>query len=103
MLPLFLLNNISCYFSLCDVDIDECEKGTSNCTHKCNNEDGGYFCTCNDGYEIDSDNRTCKGISVITDQYHRAYFSSSLYDFGLGRHDTWCILLYNVMCLCLLL
>ena len=56
--------------SLCDVDIDECgEEGTNDCTQICNNEDGGYSCTCiNVGYQIDSDNRTCKGISVITDQ-----------------------------------
>ena len=55
--------------NILNVDIDECgEEGTSNCTQICNNEDGGYSCTCIDGYQIDSDNRTCKGISVITDQ-----------------------------------
>ena len=66
-----------CYFSLCDVDIDECEESTSNCTQICNNEDGGYSCTCNDGYQIDSDNRTCKGITVINPMadYHRRVYS----------------------------
>ena len=61
-------NNVKCYFSLCDIDIDECEVGTSNCTQICNNNDGGYSCTCYDGYQInDSDNRTCKGITIIND------------------------------------
>ena len=64
---MILTNSVSCLFSLCDVDIDECEVGTSNCTQICTNEDVGFSCTCEGGYEIDSDNRTCKGIVVISD------------------------------------
>ena len=51
----------------CDIDIDECDIGTSNCTQRCTNEDGGFFCTCKGGYQLDSDNKTCKGITVIND------------------------------------
>ena len=65
---MILIYNVSCRFLLCDVDIDECEVGTSNCTQICRNKDGGFSCSCEGGYEIDSDNRTCKGIVVISDQ-----------------------------------
>ena len=43
------------------VDIDECERGTDGCDHNCTNTDGSYYCTCMDGYELESDNHTCTG------------------------------------------
>ena len=42
-------------------DIDECERGTDGCDHNCTNTDGSYYCTCMDGYELESDNHTCAG------------------------------------------
>ena len=42
-------------------DIDECERGTDGCDHNCTNTDGSYYCTCMDGYELESDNHTCTG------------------------------------------
>jgi len=42
-------------------DIDECEEGTDGCDHNCTNTDGSYYCTCMDGYELESDNHTCTG------------------------------------------
>ena len=42
-------------------DIDECERGLAGCDHNCNNIVGSYFCTCMDGYELESDNHTCTG------------------------------------------
>ena len=43
------------------LDIDECEEGADECDHNCTNTDGSYYCTCMDGYELESDNHTCKG------------------------------------------
>ena len=42
-------------------DIDECVPGLTRCNHNCTNTAGGYFCTCMDGYELESDNYTCTG------------------------------------------
>ena len=44
-------------------DIDECERGTDGCDHNCTNTDGSYYCTCMDGYILQSDNHTCTGDS----------------------------------------
>ena len=34
----------------CSVDIDECSQGTAGCNQGCNNTEGSFICTCNDGY-----------------------------------------------------
>ena len=53
------------YCSLCVLllffaDIDECL--TDNiCQHKCRNVQGTYFCTCNRGYQLREDKRSCEG------------------------------------------
>ena len=52
-LLIWLLN-----FSL---DVDECTRGTSGCDHNCTNTNGSYYCTCMDGYVLESDNHTCTG------------------------------------------
>ena len=41
-------------------DIDECVQG-AGCSQNCNNTAGSYFCTCMDGFELESDNHTCAG------------------------------------------
>ena len=42
-------------------DIDECLEGLDGCDQRCANTAGSYFCTCTDGYELESDNHTCTG------------------------------------------
>ena len=54
----FLINNNGVIFYS---DIDECVQGLAVCSQKCNNTVGSYFCTCMDGYELESDNHTCTG------------------------------------------
>ena len=43
------------------LDIDECVPRLTRCDHNCTNTAGGYFCTCMDGYKLESDNHTCTG------------------------------------------
>ena len=50
-------------------DIDECEEGTDGCDHNCTNTDGSYYCTCMDGYELNSDNHTCAGAQLLINTY----------------------------------
>ncbi|PVD36007.1 hypothetical protein C0Q70_02977 [Pomacea canaliculata] len=40
-------------------DLDECRQGVVNCSHTCNNKDGGFVCSCPLGMKLDEDYRTC--------------------------------------------
>lgn len=44
----------------CD-DLDECELGDACCQHVCSNEQGGYTCMCNSGFQIHRDGCLCNG------------------------------------------
>lgn len=43
------------------LDIDECRDNTDGCAQNCINTVGSYSCTCNTGYSLASDRRTCEG------------------------------------------
>ena len=47
------------------LDINECTStlGLNNCQQKCFNNIGSYKCGCNKGYQLTSDQKTCKGIN----------------------------------------
>ncbi|XP_059187576.1 mannan-binding lectin serine protease 1 isoform X2 [Centropristis striata] len=45
------------------VDVDECSERSDEdllCDHFCHNYIGGYYCSCRYGYQLHSDNRTCR-------------------------------------------
>ena len=41
---------ILCSYGIFQSDIDECAEGIDDCEHNCINTEGGYNCTCDDGY-----------------------------------------------------
>ena len=41
------------------IDLNECKLNVSNCDQFCTNTLGSYFCFCEKGYELDTDNHTC--------------------------------------------
>ena len=45
-------------------DINECN-GDHECDQVCTNTDGSFVCSCDDGYLLQADGRTCEGISYI--------------------------------------
>ena len=47
------------YFS---TDIKECDTANGGCAYTCTNTIGSYYCTCNNGYTLQSDKHTCKGM-----------------------------------------
>ena len=46
-------------------DIDECVQGLAGCDHNCTNTNGSYYCTCMDGYTLESDNHVCIGNDYV--------------------------------------
>ena len=49
-------------------DINECTAGTHQCEQVCQNTVGSYTCACNSGFVLDSDGRSCDGISIAIEQ-----------------------------------
>jgi tolkin protein len=41
--------------------MDECKTQNGGCVHNCCNTVGGYYCTCNAGYALQSDKKNCLG------------------------------------------
>ena len=52
-------------FLILHPDIDECTQGLAGCSYNCINTPGSFFCTCMDGFELLSDNRSCAGDGYI--------------------------------------
>ena len=47
-------------------DIDECAQGNAGCSQGCRNTDGGFTCTCNQGYQTHHEDPTyCVGMLCI--------------------------------------
>ena len=59
---LYILKNVSITEYL---DIDECADKTHTCDNNaaCSNYDGGYNCTCNDGFNGDG-RASCNGLFI---------------------------------------
>ena len=48
-------------------DIDECDKDyKGGCSQKCTNKPGSFVCSCEKGYNLDTDGKTCIGESNTT-------------------------------------
>ena len=41
--------------------IVRCTNGDHSCEHNCHNTDGSYTCSCNSGYSLTSNNKSCSG------------------------------------------
>ena len=49
--------NLICF--VYNTDVDECKRGTNNCSQLCINTVGSYTCDCILGFQLDSDGRAC--------------------------------------------
>ena len=63
---MLLINNISTHehfskFSFHHLDINECLTSNGGCAQNCANTIGSFTCSCNSGYSLNTDNRTCAG------------------------------------------
>ena len=72
-------------------DRDECALGISGCNQICTNTVGSYMCSCNPGYQIALNNRTCTGKHIASNmmvsfkQFTMQYVDMN--ECALGMHD----------------
>lgn len=59
--PLYYYTSIYLVVLCVLLDDQECDIDNGGCQHTCINTDGGYYCSCNQGYQIDDDHKSCKG------------------------------------------
>ena len=53
------------------LDIDECAESTNGCTQTCINTHGSYSCSCDAGYRLASDGRSCIDIDECAEDTDR--------------------------------
>ena len=49
------------------IEINECERGTDLCEHTCTNTAGSYYCSCNTGYHLETNDYNCSGTILYLD------------------------------------
>ena len=52
---------MSVNMSFSSTDINECNNNNGGCAQTCTNSDGSFQCSCNSGFRLNSDGRTCSG------------------------------------------
>ena len=65
-------------------DVFECGTNNGGCTQNCHNTEGSYYCSCDSGYTLDSDDHGCTGTlysqnsHIILHVYMLVHFVSNL-------------------------
>ena len=47
------------------IDINECLSNMDNCSQVCTNTEGGFTCSCRDGYTLGEDGTSCEGAYLL--------------------------------------
>lgn len=59
--------NENCFLLISFEDVDECaEADQGGCEFKCSNYEGGYYCSCDVGYRLMDDDKSCEGKFTTT-------------------------------------
>lgn len=51
--------------------VNSCEANNGGCSHRCQHSTGGPVCTCNHGYRLDDDLKTCVGKATTGEVFSR--------------------------------
>lgn len=52
--------------------VNSCESGNGGCSHLCHHSSTGPICTCNSGYRLQDDHRTCTGKARLAPCFHKS-------------------------------
>ena len=65
-----------------DIDIDECSLNITShdCDQVCINTNGGHYCSCEEGYALKEDRRSCEGMHVFT-HFMKLFSAACMYDY----------------------
>ena len=56
----------SVFLVIINTDVNECDTPSlNNCGQVCENNNGSFTCSCDDGFTLESDNKTCSGIELF--------------------------------------
>ena len=61
---IFAIVTVLTFYSISD--INECTLGNGGCSQNCINTIGSYHCSCNSGYLLDADLKSCNGMYLVT-------------------------------------
>ena len=70
--PVQLLNSIALFIFL---DINECSTLKAGCSQICMNEPGKFHCSCQSGYKLQANNKTCIGKKYPIDTFLKYGFN----------------------------
>ena len=63
------------YFVFHATDLDECDQNNGDCEQICTNYVGSYACSCQEGWFIDTNGKSCNGGYLSQIQDRRVFFS----------------------------
>ena len=75
-----------CCLKICytpHADINECTANTDGCDQGCVNTVGSFVCSCNNGYTLTSDGKTCSGKMYFNNPAH---FLALIHSIALYKH-----------------
>ena len=55
-------------------DINECDHNNGGCAQLCNDTDGSFTCSCNPGYSLDVDGKSCIGKYILINHRQQELF-----------------------------
>lgn len=58
------------------MDENECDWENGGCEHDCINTDGSFHCTCRENFQLDTDNKGCKGTNKLFRVFLKKFFNN---------------------------
>ena len=60
-MQVLIINNKTLIYSICLLDVNECDVNNGGCNQTCVNEIGSYHCECDIGFLLHNDSHDCTG------------------------------------------